>query len=142
MDAMSIIDDLLSIVDYEALVMEVRQGPFQTAVQTRYCGLASTPHEAGPHHARKPVQEAGSLTEKTARDLAGMAKSESLYEAAIGMATINSLIEVNEKECQDLNARDLIAQKGAGKKVAIVGHFPFIAQLREAVKELLREKLK
>jgi hypothetical protein len=26
MDAMRIIDDLLSIVDYEALVMEVRQG--------------------------------------------------------------------------------------------------------------------
>jgi uncharacterized protein (DUF4213/DUF364 family) len=136
MGVMRIIDDLLSTLNYEASVREVRQGPFQTAVQTRYCGLASTPHEAGPHHARKPVQEAGSLTDKTARDLAGMAKSESLYEAAIGMATINSLIEINEKECQDLNARDLIAQKGAGKKVAIVGHFPFIAQLREAVKEL------
>ena len=42
----------------------------------------------------------------------------------------------NEEECQDLNARDLIAQKGAGKKVAIVGHFPFIAQLREVVNKL------
>ncbi len=136
MVVMRIIDDLLSIIDLEAPVREVRQGPFQTAVQTRYCGLASTPHEAGPHHARKPVQEAGSLTEKTAVDLAGMARSESLYEAAIGMAAINSLLEVNEEDCQDLNARDLIAEKGAGKKVAIVGHFPFIAQLHEVVNKL------
>jgi len=136
MGVMRIIDDLLSKINYEAPVREVRQGPFQTAVQTRYCGLASTPHEAGPHHARKPVQQAGSLTEKTARGLAGMAKSESLFEAAIGMAAINSLLEINEEECQDLNARDLIARKGAGKKVAIIGHFPFIAQLREVVNKL------
>jgi uncharacterized protein (DUF4213/DUF364 family) len=136
MNAMRIIDDLLSIIDCAAPVREVRQGPFQTAVQTRYCGLASTPHEAGPHHVRKPVQEAGSLTEKTARELAGMAKSGSLFEAAIGMAAINSLLEVNEEECQELNARELIVKKGAGKKVAIVGHFPFITQLREVTKEL------
>lgn len=133
---MRIIDDLLSIINYEAPVREVRQGPFQTAVQTRYCGLASTPHETGPHHARKPVQEAGLLTEKNTRDLASMAKSESLFEAAIGMAAINSLLEINEEECHELNARDLITEKGTDKKVAIVGHFPFIAQLREVVKEL------
>lgn len=136
MDDNMIIEDLLSVINYEAPVREVRQGPFQTAVQTRYCGLASTPHDAGHHHTRKPVKEAGSLTEKTARELAGRARSESLYEAAIGMAAINSLLEINEEECQELNARDLIAERGAGKKVAIVGHFPFITQLREVVEEL------
>lgn len=133
---MKIIDELLSNINCEAPVREIRVGAFQTAVRTRHCGLASTPHEGGPHHAKNPVQEAGSLLEKTARDIAGMAKSESLYEAAIGMAAINSLLEINEEQCQNLNARDLIAAKGAGKKVAIVGHFPFIAQLREVAKEL------
>jgi uncharacterized protein (DUF4213/DUF364 family) len=133
---MRIIDALLSTIDFEATVREVRQGPFQTAVLTRHCGLASTPHEAGPHHARPPVPEAGSLTEKTARELAALAKSESLYEAAIGMAAINSLLEVNEAECRNLNARDLIIEKGAGKKVALVGHFPFIPPLRQAAGEL------
>jgi uncharacterized protein (DUF4213/DUF364 family) len=136
MDTMRIIDDLLSTIDGEVPVKEVRQGPFQTAVLTRYCGLASTPHEAVPHHARQPVREAGSLMEKTARELATLAKSESLFEAAIGMAAINSLLEVNEAECRDLNARDLIIEKGTGKKVAIVGHFPFIPLLRQAAKEL------
>lgn len=136
MDAMEIIDDLISTLDYEAPVREIRQGPFQTAVFTRYCGLASTPHEAGPHQAKSPVSEAGTLVKKTARDIASMAKSGSLYEASIGMAAINSLLEINDNECKELNARDLIAQKGAGKKVAIVGHFPFIPQLREEVNEL------
>jgi len=133
---MRIIDDLLSTLNYEAPIKEIRQGPFQTAVQTRYCGLASTPHDSGLHHNRKPVEEAGLLTGKNARDLAGMAKSESLYEAAIGMATINSLLEINNEECLELNASKLIAEKGKDKNVAIVGHFPFISQLRGVVKAL------
>lgn len=133
---MRIIDDLLLAINYEAQVREVRQGPFQTAVQTRYCGLASTPHEAGPHHIRKPVQEAGSLTQKAARGLAGMAESESLYEAAIGMAAINSLLEVCEEDCMELNAGKLIAEKGRNKKVAMVGHFPFTSKLREVARTL------
>jgi len=133
---MKIINELLSTINREAPVREIRQGPFQRAVLTRYCGLASTPHEAGHHHINNPVPEAGSLTEKTAQDIAYMAKSGSLYEAAIGMAAINSLLEINEEECKDLNARDLIFQKGAGKKVAIVGHFTFVPQLKEHVKDL------
>jgi uncharacterized protein (DUF4213/DUF364 family) len=136
MDTMNIIEGLLSVTDYNAPVREVRQGPFQTAVHTRYCGLASTPHEAGPHHAAPPVPEAGSLTQKTARELAGLAKSASLFEAAIGMAAINSLLEVNETACRDLNAGDLIIEKGKGKKVALVGHFPFVPRLRQAAGEL------
>ena len=58
--------------------------------------------------------------------LAFMANSPSLMESAIGMATINSLIEVDEKRCIELNAGDLLVRKGEGKKVAIIGHFPFV----------------
>ena len=133
---MRIIDDLLSALSYEASVRDIRQGPFQTAVLTRNCGLASTPHDPGPHHGEAPVKEAGLLMSKDAQTLARMAHSPSPHEAAIGMATINSLIEVDERCCAELNAADLIAEKGAGKKVAIVGHFPFIPRLRQQVKEL------
>ena len=52
------------------------------------------------------------------------------------MAAINSLIEVNEEHCEEINAGDLLAEKGNGKKVAIVGHFPFVPSLRKTVKEL------
>lgn len=133
---MKIIDELLATINFEAPVKEVCMGPFQTVVSTRNCGLASTPHEAGPHHLKNPVPEAGMLTMKTARELAEFSRSESLYEAAIGMAAINSLIDIDHNACRELNAYNLIAEKGEGKNVAIVGHFPFVPRLKEAVKEL------
>jgi len=132
----NIIDRLLSTLDYEASVRDIRLGPFQTAVLTRHCGLASTPHDSGPHHNRTPVVEAGLLVEKDARVLAHMANSESPFEAAIGMAAINSLIEIDDKRCAEVNAGDLLARKGEGKRVAIVGHFPFVPRLRSVAKEL------
>jgi uncharacterized protein (DUF4213/DUF364 family) len=133
---MKVIDDLLSTLSYEALVKDVLQGPFQTAVLTRYCGLASTPHDPGSHHEQTPVKEAGLLLQKDAQALARMANSLSPMESAIGMATINSLIEVDEQRCVELNAGDLLAKKGEGKRVAIVGHFPFVSRLRKMGKEL------
>jgi uncharacterized protein (DUF4213/DUF364 family) len=133
---MKIIDDILTTLNCEAPVKDIRQGPFQTAVMTRNCGLASTPHDPGPHHDRTPVKEAGLLLEKDARALALMANSLSPIESAIGMATINSLIEVDEQRCVELNAGDLLMKKGEGKKVAIVGHFPFVPRLRKIAKAL------
>jgi len=133
---MKIIDDILSTLNCKASVTDIRQGPFQTAVLTRNCGLASTPHDPGPHHDRTPVKEAGLLLEKDARALALMANSLSPMESAIGMATINSLIEVDEKRCIELNAGDLLVGKGEGKKIAIVGHFPFVPRLRKVAREL------
>jgi len=133
---MKIVDGLLSTLDYEVSVKDIRQGPFQTAVLTRGCGLASTPHDPGPHHSRTPVPQAGLLIEMDVRTLAYMAKSKSPLEAAIGMATVNSLVEIDEHYCTELNAGDLLARKGEGKRVALVGHFPFVPQLRTAVGEL------
>ena len=133
---MGIIDDLISTISYEAPVRDIRQGPFQTAVLTRYCGLASTPHNPGPHHDRTPVKQPGLLLQKDPETLARMAYSDSPMESAIGMATINSLIEVDEKRCTELNASNLLEKKGEGKRVALVGHFPFVNRLREAVNEL------
>jgi uncharacterized protein (DUF4213/DUF364 family) len=133
---MKIIDDLLRTLNYNASVRDIRQGPFQTAVLTQRCGLASTPHDPGPHHSQTPVKEPGLLLNKDTLSLARMALSSSPLEAAIGMATINSLIEIDEQHCTELNAGDLLFKKGEGKKVAIIGHFPFIPRLRTVVSEL------
>ena len=66
---MKILEDLLACLDFEAAARDIRQGPFQTAVLPRYCGLASTPHDPGPHHSRFAVDEAGRLLEKSAREI-------------------------------------------------------------------------
>jgi len=133
---MKILDDLLSILNLEAGVRDIRQGLFHTGVLTRHCGLAATLPRDALRQKHPSVREPGFLLEKTALELARMAYSESIPEAAIGMATINSLIEIDEGRCLELNAGDLIAEKGRGKRVAIIGHFPFIPKLREITREL------
>lgn len=132
---MKILDDLLSVLDFEAGVGDIRQGPFQTAVVTRHCGLASTPHQPGNHQERAPVGQAGELQAMSALELARMAYSSNPLEAAIGMAAINSLIEVDKEYCVGQNAADLLAERGKGKKVAVVGHFPFVPELSQAASE-------
>jgi len=82
------------------------------------------------------VKEAGTLMEKEASELAQMSYSPSLLEAAIGMATINSLLEIDQERCIRLNAGDLLAEKGENRKVALVGHFPFVPELRQVAEEL------
>jgi len=133
---MKILDDILATLKPGEVVHDVRLGPFQTAVLTRSCGIAATPHGYGDHHEKTPVKEAGNLVAKEALEVARMVYSSSLLEAAIGMATINSLLDIDEKRCLNLNGRDLLIEKGSGKKIALVGHFPFVPELRQRAKEL------
>ena len=68
--------------------------------------------------------------EKSASEFVQMSFSDSILEAATGLASINSLIEVDEERCVELNGGDLLAERGTGRKVVIVGHSPFIDALR------------
>jgi uncharacterized protein (DUF4213/DUF364 family) len=52
------------------------------------------------------------------------------------MATINSMIDIDEPRCIEKNAFEIILEKGQGKNIAIVGHFPWIPKLRDKVKNL------
>ncbi len=133
---MKILDDLFSSLKRNDFpVKSVHTCVFWTAVITKHCGLSSTFREEGPSHDRG-VRDVGNLTRKTASELAEYAKSESLLEASIGMATINSLIDIDESRCIEKNAFEIILEKGQGKNVAIVGHFPWIPKLRERRKPL------
>jgi len=133
---MKILDDLIAAIKVDAPLREIRQGPFQTAVWTRYCGLATTLLDEGHKHGETVVKAAGSLMAENAVELVRRAYSSSLLDASIGMAAINSLLDVDDENCAEMNGADLLAEKGAGKKVAIVGHFPFVTALREKVGEL------
>jgi uncharacterized protein (DUF4213/DUF364 family) len=133
---MKILDDLiLSFKGNDFQVRSVHTCVFWTAVITKHCGLSSTFRDEGPSHDRG-VRDVGNLTRKTALELAEYAKSESLLEASIGMATVNSMIDIDESRCIEKNAFEIILEKGQGKNVAIVGHFPWIPKLREKVKNL------
>jgi len=124
---------LLDSLQGDAPVRQVLVGAFWTAVVLNAnpprCGLASTIRPAA-HTSSYPVPDAGWLLERTGRELAGLLRSSSTLEASIGMAAFNSLLDVDEEACNEVNARELILERGAGKRVAIVGHFPFVERVR------------
>ena len=133
---MRILDDLISMLNVDATVEDIRQGVFHTGVLTRNCGLAATLPRDALQQKPPMVKEPGFLLDKNPRELCRLAYSQSILEAAIGIAAINSLLEIDENSCIELNAAELIVEKGKGKRVAIVGHFPFIHRVRKYSKDL------
>ncbi len=87
-------------------------------------------------HGDAGLSEIGRLEQMTARELAEWARSPDLMQASIGVAAINSLLDVDEEKAVQINAADVLAEQGRGKNVALVGHFPFVPRLREAVRQL------
>lgn len=135
---MALLCDLLSDLPRDEPVRSLLVGAHWTVVCSRYCGMASTIQGEKPHGHEK-VRDVGRLHEKTAYQLAEYALSDVLLEASIGVAAINSLItpaDGRNEGSGEINAYDVLARYGAGKKVALVGHFPFIPKLRQEVGEL------
>ncbi len=98
------------------------------------CGLAANVGDESHHHTNEQaISRAGHLTDLTAHDLATFVHSVSLPEVSIGLATVNALLPRLKNRWADINAEEVIAQYGAGKNVALVGHFPFVPRLRSRV---------
>jgi uncharacterized protein (DUF4213/DUF364 family) len=131
----SLIDELIANLPADAAVKSVRVGVHWTAVSSQHCGLASTLTGHQPHGHDK-VRDVGRLHFKSAHELVEYARSDNLLEASIGVAAINSLLEVDESQVVELNAGDVLLQRGSDKRVALIGHFPFIPQLRASAREL------
>jgi uncharacterized protein (DUF4213/DUF364 family) len=81
-------------------------------------------------------RDVGRLHLKSARELAEYARSDNPLEASLGVAAINSLLDVDERNAVEINAAEVLAGRGRGKNVALVGHFPFIPKLRQTVGQL------
>lgn len=133
---MTILDHLISTLDVDTPVRDIRLGVFHTAVLTRRCGLAASLPRDALRQTPPMVREPGHLLDWTAEALVGLARSDHLLEAAMGMATLNSLLEVDETACQELNASELILEKGRDRNVVVVGHFPFLPKVHDIARNL------
>lgn len=126
-----IIRDILSTIKTDHDVSDIRTCVFWTAVCSLRCGLASTMAFSIRPSEGPPVEAAGHLLPTGAKALAQLSLSSRTLESAIGMAAINSLVPIDESLCVDLNAEQEIRSQGRGKKIAVIGHFPFVKRLRE-----------
>ena len=133
---MRMLKDLIDSVTEDFEVTDLRVCAFFTAVVSGRCGLASSMRQLCPRHREAPVRQAGSLLPTTGIDLARLSFSGSTLEASIGLAALNSLIEVDLDRCQEINAAALLEERCAGRKVAVVGSFPFVPRLRDLAEEL------
>ena len=135
---MKSINMLLNCLEMDAPVRQILVGGFWTAVvldtEPVACGLASTlrAEGGGPW---PPVTEPGRLQQRSGRQLAELLRSGRILEASIGMAAFNALLEIDESALTELNADEIILERGTGRRVAIVGHFPFIDRVRAAAAE-------
>lgn len=100
------------------------------------CGLASTLEGVHDHHSAS-IPQAGSLLSLDGLGLARQVLQAEGPMASVAMATINALMPRRPERWVDLNAEQVIAERGAGGVVAMVGHFPFTERLRSSVGQLM-----
>jgi uncharacterized protein (DUF4213/DUF364 family) len=128
--------DILASIKNDREVSDIRTCVFWTAVTSFRCGLASTMAALILPSEGNQVEGAGDLLPQGAKELAKLTLSSRILEASIGMASINSVLSIDESRCQDLNAESEIRAQGEGKRIAIIGHFPFVKSLRSEAKDL------
>jgi len=132
---MEILQAIIDGIRVDAPVREVRRGIHWTAVTSRYCGLSSTMiRDHCCDDGERDLQD--SLSRLSAGEIARYALSDNISLASLGLAAVNSLIEIDRSRCVEINAAELIAGKGRGKNISMIGHFPFVDDLRKVAGNL------
>lgn len=130
---------LASLIDHPVETVQI--GVNWTAVVAekkgrQSCGLASTLAEGHNHSSEPDIPLPGSLEKLSSQELASWILSDIPLRRSIGCAAINAVLGLCPLNGGDQNAEAVMLEHGRGKKVALVGHFPFAERLREQLGEL------
>jgi uncharacterized protein (DUF4213/DUF364 family) len=132
---MEILNSILENIKKDAPVQEVRRGLHWTAVVSRRCGLASTLAHGGCDHEETGGME-GSFTEMTALGLARYCLDDDVAKASLGLAAINSLLDVDPHQYADIDGLQIVKDMGKGKNISVIGHFPHLDALAREARNL------
>ncbi|HPV50233.1 MAG TPA: DUF364 domain-containing protein [Smithellaceae bacterium] len=121
---MEILNSILESITEDAPVMDVRRGLTWTAVVSRRVGLASSMVEkTGCNHGEGESRE-GAFTEMTALELARYCHDNDTTRASLGLAAINSLLEIDPESYGAVDGLKIAYDLGKNKNISIIGHFP------------------
>lgn len=119
--------------DGRSTIHRVAAGNHLCLVQSRSMGMASLIHDT--HDDRKRLISTGNLQTLTLDELLKFLYSDNLFEASLGMAALNSALQMPALYDRG-NAFDLIRTQASGKNLGIVGHFHFVERIHAEVKNL------
>lgn len=132
---MDILKAILNEIKGDSPVSEVRRGLHWTAVVSRRCGLASTLSHGGCSQGKSDGMEGG-FTEMTALELAKLSLEEQSEKASLGIAAINSLLDVDPEKYAGDDGLKIVKEMGKGKNISVIGHFPYLDDLAKDAKNL------
>ncbi len=134
---METLNDILRSLPADAPISEVRRGPHFNAVISRHFGLSSSmSQDVCCTEELTPPAPKASFTEMSALELARFSLSDKVSEASLGIAAINSLIDVDVGNCSDVDGLQLIYDMAGDKNVSVIGHFPFLERLSKVARNL------
>ncbi len=86
------------------------------------------------------IAESGKLSGRSALELARRALSWEPLEASVGLAALNSLLNVSELdvEMSEANVGDWIKEQAKGKVVTIIGRFSFTDEIARVAHKVYR----
>lgn len=125
-------NDLVASVKENMAPMDVLVGLNLTAVETKNLGIASTVFDLKSPFIK--IESAGKFKDLTTIQLVNKLKSVNPLEASLGLAALNSTIDISEN-MQTINAYQIIEEKAAGNNVCVIGHFPFVERLKKISKK-------
>ncbi len=103
----------------------------------RTCGLSSTPVKGFDLDGETESLLKGFAGKNANELLPALLDGDDLLQRGIGLAILNALLPKDGSEnWTDRNAGEVIIQRGRGKHVVLVGHFPFVPEVRERVGRL------
>lgn len=149
-----IYDDLIAAVPDGPVVAECLIGIHWTLVRSEATGMALTPFDRGKGHGSGGFATSGigrRIAGMPVRELAGFVKSWNPFEASLGLAAINSvlnaparvekmldgLLPVQSQSNAFLQYRDSLR----GKRVAVIGRFPDLEQLGSICRLTVLERM-
>ncbi|MEA3347683.1 MAG: DUF364 domain-containing protein [Pseudomonadota bacterium] len=116
-------------------VTRLTYGAHIVAVESRSMGLATWASEKHP----VPIEDLPDPGQTVSvKELAQLLHDDNPLKSSLGLAALNSLLpDPAPEDLADLNAGDLIMDLGKEKKVAVIGHFPFVARMQGCFKEFM-----
>lgn len=134
-----IIQKIIDSIHDNAAIRDVRICMHATIVESLRVGMCghTRPDQAYDVIKRQDVvANHGHLREFSARDLARYALSRLPIEASVGIAAINSILDINWTKVRPARTSDVILEECSGKSTAVIGHFTFIDRLKKAAADV------